>query len=230
MSRFWGLACAVAVAALQADAHATGTAASASAVTSAAPKAPAAPPLAIHVQPIFGNEAAVGYGWEDFVVTIDNPTAVPQKGVVELRAHNAALDCDGFVAKAPFAVTAGHSVTVRLPMRARTEQVPQLTLRVTDDHNVEVVALPVTPNMAVQPTLIDVDNPSRLSIPLHGWPATVTYSMTPTYSYYAYAPPTTTAMTLAVAAPEFLLRDRRSSLCRFAPRPTPRRHGGAHPL
>jgi hypothetical protein len=179
-------------------------ASSASASGSAASKPTGAPPLAVRVQPIFGNEAAVGYGWQDFVVTIDNPTATAQKGTVELRSHvSTYVDRDSFVAKAPFAVTAGHSATVRLPMRARNDQVPQLTLRVTDDHNAEIVAMPVTPNMAVQPTLIDIDNPSRLAIPLRGWPATVTYSMTPTYSYYSYAPATTAAMTIAVASPAF---------------------------
>ena len=177
--------------------------ASASASGSGATKPPTAPPLAVRVQPIFGNEAAVGFSWQDFVVTLDNPTATAQKGTVELRSHVSTVDRDSFVSKAPFAVTAGHSATVRLPMRARNDQVPQLTLRVTDDHNAEIVAMPVTPNMAVQPTLVDIDNPTRLAIPLRGWPATVTYSMTPTYSYYAYAPATTAAMTIAVATPAF---------------------------
>ncbi len=177
--------------------------AASSAVGSAAPR-PGAPPLGVHVQPIFGNEAAVGFGWEDFVVTIDNPTPTQQKGTVELRSHMSTyVERDSFVAKAPFVVTAGHSATVRLPMRARNDQVPVLTLRVVDDHNSEIVAMPVTANMAVQPTLVDIDNPARLAIPLRGWPATVTYSVTPTYSYYSYAPATATAMNIAVAAPQF---------------------------
>ncbi len=179
--------------------------ASASASGSAAAKpTTSAPPIAVRIQPIFGNEAAVGFGWQDFVVTLDNPTATTQKGTVELRSHvSTYVDRDSFVSKAPFAVTAGHSATVRLPMRARNDQVPQLTLRVTDEHNAEIVAMPVTANMAVQPTLVDIDNPSRLAIPLRGWPATVTYSMTPTYTYYAYAPAPTAAMTIAVATPAF---------------------------
>ncbi len=200
-------ASALAIALAQPDAKADETVAASSAsasASSAVPTKPSVSPLSVRIQPIFGNEAAVGFGWQDFVVTIDNPSASAQKGTVELRSHMAAApDRDSFVAKAPFAVTAGHSATVRLPMRARSDQVPTLTLRVVDDHKAEIVAMPVTPNMALQPTLIDIDNPSRLAIPLRGWPATVTYSMTPTYSYYAYAPAVTSAMTIAIATPTF---------------------------
>ena len=181
--------------------------ASASAASSAGAAAPkgAAPPLAVRAAPIFGTEAAVGYGWQDFVVTIDNPTPTQQKGTVELRSHltTYANDHDSFAAKAPFAVAAGRSVTLRLPMRSRTEQVPQLTLRVSDDKNREVVTMPVNANMGIGPTLVDVDNPSRLAIPLRGWPATIGYSLTPSYGYYTYAPTTTGPTTIAVAAPSF---------------------------
>jgi len=184
-------------------ATAAASASAASSAGSAAPK-PGAPPLGVRIVPIFGTEAAVGYGWEDFVVTIDNPTLTQQKGTLELRSHMSTyVDRDSFGAKAPFVVTAGHSVTVRLPMRARNDQVPTLTLRVLDDHNGEIMTLPVTANMSVQPTLVDVDNPARLAIPLRNWPATVAYSPTPSYSYYAYTPPTTAAMNIAVAAPQF---------------------------
>ncbi len=178
--------------------------AASSAAASASPKG-GVPPLAVRVAPIFGTEAAVGYGWQDFVVTIDNPTPTQQKGTVELRSHltTYATDHDSFAAKAPFAVAAGRSVTLRLPMRSRTEQVPQLTLRVTDDKGREIVAMPVNANMGIGPTLVDVDNPSRLAIPLRGWPATITYSLTPSYGYYTYAPTTTAPTTIAVAAPSF---------------------------
>ena len=80
---------------------------------------------------------------------------------------------------------------------------PTLTLRVADDRGTEIAAMPVTPNMNVQPTLVDIDNPSRLAIPLRGWPATTTYSLTPSYTYYTYAPAPTSAMNIAVAAPHF---------------------------
>ncbi|HEY1954738.1 MAG TPA: hypothetical protein VGH28_03985 [Polyangiaceae bacterium] len=204
-ARHWvALAVLCATVAVSARADATGAAAaSASAAASTAPP-PGAPPLSVHAQPIFGVDGAVGFGWQDFVVTIDNPTPSQQKGTVELRSHVStyAVDRDSFAAKAPFAVAATRSVTLRLPMRSRTDQVPQLTLRVTDDHGREIVAMPVTPNMAVQPTLVDIDDPSRLGIVLRGWPATVTYSVTPSYGYYTYAP-TTAPMTIAVAAPTF---------------------------
>ena len=205
---FWTLATAITIAgaanATQVPAPSSSAAGSAAASGSAAPGHPGAPPLGIHVQPIFGNEAAVGYGWQDFVVTIENPTPTQQKGTVELRSHMSTyVDRDSFVAKAPFVVVAGKAVSVRLPMRARNDQVPTLTLRVVDDHNTEIAAMPVTPNMNVQPTLVDIDNPSRLAIPLRGWPATTTYSLTPSYTYYTYAPSPTSAMNIAVAAPHF---------------------------
>jgi hypothetical protein len=207
MKGLWCAIVALASALSAADVRAAPAAASASAsaagASSAAPKA-GAPPLGVRVQPIFGNEAAVGYGWEDFVVTIDNPTPTQQKGDVELRSHiTTYVDRDSFASKAPFAVAAGRSVTVRLPMRARNDQVPQLTLHVHDARGTEVTAIPVTPNMGVSPTLVDIDNPSRVAIPLRGWPATVTYAMTPSYGYYAYAPSAAAPLTIAVAAPTF---------------------------
>jgi hypothetical protein len=201
---FWTLATAITIAgAASAQGTAPSASVSAAASGSAAPH-PGAPPLGIHVQPIFGNEAAVGFGWQDFVVTIDNPTPTQQKGTVELRSHMSTyVDRDSFVAKAPFVVVAGKTVSVRLPMRARNDQVPTLTLRVVDDRGTEIAAMPVTPNMNVQPTLVDIDNPSRLAIPLRGWPATTTYSLTPSYTYYTYAPAPSTAMNIAVATPHF---------------------------
>jgi hypothetical protein len=202
---FWTLATAITIAgAASAQGTAPSASVSAAASGSAAPAHPGAPPLGIHVQPIFGNEAAVGYGWQDFVVTIENPTPTQQKGTVELRSHMSTyVDRDSFVAKAPFAVLATKVVSVRLPMRARNDQVPTLTLRVMDERGTEIAAMPVTPNMNVQPTLVDIDNPSRLAIPLRGWPATTTYSLTPSYTYYTYAPAPSTAMNIAVAAPHF---------------------------
>ena len=203
---FWTLASAITIAgaaSAQGTAPSASAAVSASASGSAAPH-PGAPPLGIHVQPIFGSEAAVGFGWQDFVVTIENPTPTQQKGTVELRSHMSTyIDRDSFVAKAPFVVLASKVVSVRLPMRARNDQVPTLTLRVTDDRGTEIAAMPVTPNMNVQPTLVDIDNPSRLAIPLRGWPATTTYSLTPSYTYYTYAPAPTAAMNIAVASPHF---------------------------
>jgi len=197
------LALAVSIAA-HAEPPAASASPSASAAGSAAP-AEAAPgaSLGVHVQPIFGLDAAVGFGWQDFVVTLDNPSTSVQKGTVELRSHvSTYVDREGFAAKAPFSVAPGRTATVRLPMRSHTDQVPQLTLRVVNERGGEIATLPVTPNMAVQPTLIDIDNPSRIGIPLRGWTATVSYSLTPTYSYYAYAP-APAAMTIAVAAPSF---------------------------
>ena len=122
---FWTLAAAITIAgaaSAQGTAPSASAAGSAAASGSAAPAHPGAPPLGIHVQPIFGNEAAVGYGWQDFVVTIENPTPTQQKGTVELRSHMSTyVDRDSFVAKAPFAVVAGKTVSVRLPMRARND-------------------------------------------------------------------------------------------------------------
>lgn len=201
------VACLVALATLGAtDARAAPSAASATpsaSTTASGAIAKPAPPLAVRVQPIFGTEAAVGYGWQDFVVTIDNPAVVEQSGSVELRSRLPTHgDRDGFASRASFAAAAGRSVTLRLPMKARMNEVPELTLRVRDARGGTLMELPVTANMAVQPTLVDIDNPSRLAIPLRGWNATVQYSPTPSYGYYTYAP-TTAPMTLAVASPTF---------------------------
>ncbi len=196
----WGIAAfAVAVAcALPTHADAAPRAAGSAPAT-----APAAATLAVRAVPIFGAEASVGYGWEDILVTLNNTGALPRKGTLELRTTLSWAGKNAFVSRAPFNVPASHSAVVRLPTRGINDQVPTLSLTVTGDDGKEITSVPVTANMAVAPTLVDIDNPPRLAINLRGWPATVSYSLTPSYAYaYPYGS-STPAMTLAVASPSF---------------------------
>ena len=201
-----GLCAAALAAALLASHQAAawqGGAASASAAGSgsAAPAPAAPPPLTVRAVPIFGNEPALGFGWQDISVTLENGSTAAQKGTLELKSAVPYVVRDTFIARAPFNVPAGRSAVLRLPTHGIQEQMPSVTLSVQDEKGKEVQNLAITVNMAHSPTLIDVDNPSRMGMVLRGWPATVSYSLTPSYAY-AYGSPAPT-MNIAVGAPQY---------------------------
>lgn len=169
--------------------------ASGSAAAAAAPL-----PLAVRALPIFGTEASLGFGWQEIAVTMDNTAAAPQKGTLELKSVVPYAEKSTFIARAPYNVPAGRSAIVRLPTKGINNQLPTVTLSVQNESGKELQALTVTVNMGQSPTLIDVDNPARMGMVLRGWPASVAYTLTPSYAY-SYAPPP--IMTLSVGAPQY---------------------------
>ena len=168
---------------------------------SAAPAPAAPPPMTVRAVPIFGTEPALGFGWQDISVTLENGSTAAQKGTLELKSAVPYVVRDTFIARAPYNVPAGRSAVLRMPTHGIQEQMPSVTLSVQDEKGKEVQSLTITVNMAQSPTLIDVDNPSRMGMVLRGWPASVSYSLTPSYAYtYGATAPT---MNIAVGAPQY---------------------------
>jgi hypothetical protein len=157
-------------------------------------------PLTVRALPIFGTEASLGFGWEEISVSLENTASAAQKGTLVLKSEIPYAEKQNFVARAPFNVPAGRSAIVRLPTKGINNQLPNVTLSVQDEKGKELQAITVTVNMGQSPTLIDVDNPARMGMVLRGWPASVAYTLTPSYAY-SYAPPT--IMTLSVGAPQY---------------------------
>ena len=165
------------------------------------PPTAAPPTLAMTSAPIFGNDAALGYGWEEIVVTLTNSGAAPKKGTLDLTATLPYGQNETFITRAPFNVPAGKTAIVRVPTHGFYYQAPSFMLSAKDEKGVEITGASVTTNMSVSPTLIDIDQTPRLGMVIRGRAVTTSYS-TSSSGYYGYGtPPTSPA--LSVGAPTF---------------------------
>lgn len=165
---------------------------------------PATPPtLAMNAAPIFGNDAALGYGWEEIVVTLANSGATAKKGTLDLTATLPFSQNETFITRAPFNVPAGKTAIVRVPTHGFYYQAPTFTLSAKDEKGVEITGASVTTNMTVSPTLIDIDQTPRLGLVIRGRGVTTSYS-TSGSGYYGYGYGSTAAPpALSVGAPTF---------------------------
>jgi|GEM_PF-485669 len=172
------------------DAHALGAAAAGS----AAP-APASSPLTLAVTPVFGAEAAVGRGWTEVVARVDDRGAAPIKGTLELTSSwpgYYSVSNDAFVARAPFLVGAHAEAVLRIPVRSG-EYASSTTVAVLTDGGTKLAETSVSLSADVAPLLVDVEEPSRVSIVMRGWP------MTP--AWHAGYTATGATMALTVGSP-----------------------------
>ncbi len=165
---------------------------------------PAAAPLtlAMNAAPIFGNDAALGYGWEEIIVTLANSGAAPKKGTLELTATLPWSQGETFITRAPFNVPAGRTAIVRVPTHGFYYQAPTLTLSAKDEKGAEITGTAVTTNMTVSPTLIDIDQTPRLGLVVRGHAVTTTYSTSSSGYGYGYGSPAVSPA-LSVGAPTF---------------------------
>lgn len=174
----------------------------------AAPPAPAKsggggpppPALTVVATPIFGNDATVGKGWYDVLVRVDNPAAASKKGELELYDATPYKGVEpGIVTHAPFNVPGGKSAYVRLETHGPPYGTPAMAVRAKDEKGEEIVNVSLTIKNEDSPVLVDVDEPSKLSIVMRGWPATVSFGgATPAYYMGATAP-----TAIAFASPQF---------------------------
>jgi hypothetical protein len=172
--------------------------ASHAAPAAAPPPAAKPPPISIAAAPIFGQDAPVGSGWYDVLVRVDNPQATAQKGVLELRVSQPWDNERPFVSRAPYNVPAGKTAYVRLLAHSLPEGGSgEVHVRARDDKGAELLDVQVPVNTADLPVLVDVHEPSRLSVALRGWPASIRYSPTPTAWGYGSTPG------IGFAAPSF---------------------------
>ena len=143
------------------------------------------PVITLTASPMFGTDATSGTGWSDVVARIDNVSAVPQKGTLELFSAPAYGGGEKFGARAPFNVPAGKSAVVRLPMHGSTYYAPAVSIAALDDKGQSLGTTSVSINGAPAPLLVDVDQPSRLSVVMRAWPMTPAWSPagSPTYAY-----------------------------------------------
>jgi hypothetical protein len=166
------------------DLHAAPPSASASASAGASP---ASSTVTVSAAPVFGTDAATGDGWLEIVATVSDSSAAPAKGTLELTSSWSGYYYMGssshptYVAKAPFHVLGHSSVGIRIPMQTTAYTVPTVTVTARGDDGAKLAETTVSLSPNVAPLLVDVDQPSRLSILMRGWPITPSWDPGTTY-------------------------------------------------
>ncbi len=132
-------------------------------VRAAAAQEPAEHPkeLEADVTPILSAAGTFGAGYNEFVVRLQNRGREPKRGRIEIASSAAFGDRYSFQAEAPYAVGAGSSIAVRLPVQTLSHA--EVIARVLDEAGAELEARRLSPTV-LQPSvlLVDVDEPSHL--------------------------------------------------------------------
>jgi hypothetical protein len=162
---------------------------------------PAPTTIAITASPIFGADAQTGAGWTEIVVRVDNVSDGPQKGTVQAGVALGYGDSVmRFVARAPYAIPAGRSAIVRLPVHAATEVRMPLQIDAKNETGSIVATATLSPTSGAGPLLVDVASPSRIGLVMRTWPIATPWAGATTgpYGYYGS---TAATQALNVGAP-----------------------------
>ncbi|MEO8798674.1 MAG: hypothetical protein ABI551_12375 [Polyangiaceae bacterium] len=174
------------------------TAASASAGAIASPVKST---LQVHAAPIFGPDATTGTGWTEVVTRITNVGGSTQHGTVSLKCAMPWGESQSVTTHAPFSVTPGRTVIVKLPTHGFAYQSPTYTVSVKNDQGALFadITLP-TSSSGESPLLVDVDEPSRIAVAMRNWPLVLSWLPAGSAGYaYGRSP----SSTLSIGAPSF---------------------------
>ncbi|WP_394828416.1 hypothetical protein [Pendulispora albinea] len=143
-----------------------------------AQKDPQTPPsLIVRATPVFGNESAIGNGWTEIAVNLENMGTTASKGSIELTSRQLAWSShEDFITRAPFHVAGGRSVVVKLPTHGLRAEAPSISVRVSDPSGKTIASTSLGSIPYAAPLLVDVHQPSRLAPVLRNWPVTVKWS------------------------------------------------------
>jgi len=128
--------------------------------------------VSLAAAPVFGTEAACGEGWMELVARVDNPGALPAKGTVEVQSayggYYASYE-SRFVSRVPFNVGPHAAAVLHVPVRGQAlASTASVTARAGD--GTKLAETTVSMGTSAAPLLVDVDDPSRLSVVMRGWP------------------------------------------------------------
>jgi hypothetical protein len=156
---------------------------------------PAPPPseVGMEVSPLFGSTGPFFWGWNGFLVRAVNHGQKPMRGHIEVASVFGRRG--GFVSSAPYAVGAGASVAVRVPMRVPAYAEVEVT--VLDEAGKAVTTRRFPAAGAWSVLLVDATDPSALRGAIHE--ATVSPRYTPALSHGSYV----SAPQLSLASPRF---------------------------
>ncbi len=164
------------------------------------PQVPA-PVVSIIASPIFGQDATSGVGWSEIIARIDNVSASTQKGTVELLSAPSYGSEDKWSARAPFNVPAGKSAIVRLPIHGASYYAPSVTVTAFGEKEQRLATANVNVNGTPTPLLVDINQPSRLSVVMRSWAIPTSWSPSGSAAYYGS--PTSGTSPLSVGVPSF---------------------------
>jgi hypothetical protein len=157
--------------------------------------------VSLRAAPAFGTDAAAGEGWVELVVYVDNAGGVPAKGTLDITSswggYGMGSGENRFLARAPFHVQPRSEAILRVPVRGETYSTPTLTVAAMLDGGAKVAETTTSLGSSEAPLLVDLDEPSRLSVVMRGWP--MTPSWRPTASPYA-SPGSSTPLTVGSPA------------------------------
>ena len=156
--------------------------------------------VSLRASPVFGTDAAAGEGWVELIVYVDNAGAAPAKGTLELAGsyggYSMASSDNRFLARAPFHVQPHAEAIIRMPVRGETYSTPTLTVSAMGDDGAKFAETSASLGTSEAPLLVDLDEPSRLSVMMRAWPMSPGWR--PSSSPYASAG---TSMALTVGSP-----------------------------
>ncbi|WP_437956496.1 hypothetical protein WME76_34570 [Sorangium sp. So ce119] len=134
--------------------------------------APGAPELAVDAAPVFGTSGAVPWGWNQVVVRIQNNGGKAARGDVEVSSTRYG-EQRVFVATAPYTVTAGASVNVRVPLQV--SPFADVQVRALDERGAQVSSHALSSTMQQGVVLFDVNETSLVRGGLHEAPVAPLY-------------------------------------------------------
>lgn len=175
-------------------------AASLAALFSAGPVSGQAPPLStatelvVDVAPVLGTSGGIPWGWNQVVVRIQNNGGRAARGEVEVESKRYS-DERVFVASAPYAVGAGASVDVRVPVHV--SPFGDVQVRALDEGGAQVSSQGLSSTSQHAVVLFDVSERSLLRGGLHDAP------IAPLYISTSRAPGGTPSPVLWVGQPRF---------------------------
>lgn len=142
------------------------------------PASPGGVSVSLVAAPVFGTEAACDDGWTELVVRVDDPGALAAKGTVEVQSTYGGSYYSSFesrfVARAAFHVAPHASVVLHVPVRGQTSA-PTVIVTARMDDGTKLAETTVSLGAGPAPLLVDVDDPSRLSVVMRGWPLSTTW-------------------------------------------------------
>ncbi|MBI5533588.1 MAG: hypothetical protein HY898_12790 [Deltaproteobacteria bacterium] len=119
--------------------------------------------LRVTATPVLGPNTPSTNTWLETGVRIDNDDSRPMKGTIELTSPTGYGTEEKLVTRAPFAVGAGATVTVRMPARGFAYAGGPLQLRVLGEAGQPIAAMSVPVGGQTAPFLLDVTEPPRLA-------------------------------------------------------------------
>jgi hypothetical protein len=126
--------------------------------------------LALRAAPVFGTDAASGEGWIELVTYLDDAGALPCKGTLQVESTYGGYSAEtSFVARAPFHVQPHAAAVIHLPVRA-TAYSSSMKLTASADDGTKLGETTLSLGTTSAPLLVDVSEPSRLSVLMRGWP------------------------------------------------------------